>query len=123
MEGRTVEALLTALETGTPWIEAVWQPFIHRDLCKADVHAVVAYGLAATHGNYRQLAVRWHVTPDASHAYTVRYRTWLTALRKYKCALDFRPFRKDTLRHDAGARVEPEFSPPSRHGRGKHADG
>jgi transcriptional regulator with PAS, ATPase and Fis domain len=68
------------------WQE-VYTRFIDRDITRKDVRDVVARGLAASQGNYREL-VRLFRLQDHE------YKRLLNFLVRHDCAVDYRPFRR-----------------------------
>ena len=85
--GSTVRDLLQRLlESGESFWSVVYQPFMSRDLLRADLKAILTEGLERTGGSYR-LVVRLFNMPDAD------YKRFLSFLRTYGCHLPYRTFR------------------------------
>jgi DNA-binding NtrC family response regulator len=85
----TVRSLLQRLlESGESFWPVVYQPFMSRDLRRADLKGLLAEALERTGGNYR-LVVRLFNMPDAD------YKRFLNFLRTYGCHLPYRTFRAD----------------------------
>jgi DNA-binding NtrC family response regulator len=86
-----VDTLYDGLASGgTLFWRDVYPLFLNRDLTRRDLRDVVARGLAASHGNYREL-VRLFGMPDGD------YKRLLNFLVRHDCAVDYRPYRR---RHD-----------------------
>ena len=84
---RTVgDVLFERLTSGASFWEAVHQPYVARDIRKADVRAVVHKGLELTRGNYRVVTRVFNIPPD-------QYKRFLNFLRKHDCLLPYRDFR------------------------------
>jgi hypothetical protein len=62
-------------------------PFKRRELTRKTLRAVVHLGLAATHGLYRALAVRWRIDD---------YQRFMDFLRRGDALLDYRAYRRGT---------------------------
>jgi two-component system NtrC family response regulator len=89
-DGSTVRELLQRLlESGESFWPVVYQPFMSRDLLRADLKAILTEGLERTGGNYR-LVVRLFNMPDAD------YKRFLGFLRTYGCHLPYRTFRVES---------------------------
>jgi DNA-binding NtrC family response regulator len=70
----------------------VYEPFISRDLTRADLRAVIKRGLESTSGNYKVLVDLFNMKPDD-------YKRFLGFLRKYHCHIPFQQFRSaDAIR-------------------------
>jgi DNA-binding NtrC family response regulator len=67
------------------WV-VVYEPFVNRDLTRADLLALIRHGLEQTRGNYRALTRIFNVPPS-------EYKRFLAFLRKHRCLLPFRSFR------------------------------
>jgi DNA-binding NtrC family response regulator len=84
---RTVgDVLYERLMAGACFWDAVHQPYVARDLRKADVRAVVHKGLESTRGNYRVVTRLFNIPP-------AQYKRFLNFLRKHDCLLPYREFR------------------------------
>jgi len=64
----------------------VHEPFLSRDITRADLREVVRLGLEQTRGNYKLLTTTFNMLPDD-------YKRFISVLRKYQCHLPFRQFR------------------------------
>jgi transcriptional regulator with PAS, ATPase and Fis domain len=67
------------------WSE-VYEPFMARDLTRADVRDLVRLGLEHTRGNYKMLVGCFNMPPED-------YKKFLNFLRKYQCHVPFQGFR------------------------------
>jgi transcriptional regulator with PAS, ATPase and Fis domain len=97
---RTVaDELFTGLTSGSSsfWKD-VYRQFLSRDLTRRDLRELVSRGLAASHGNYREL-VRLFNLEDCD------YKRLLNFLVRHECAVDYRPYRRRTVPH-----IEPRTS-------------
>jgi len=74
------------LKEGDSFWSAVYEPFMARDLTRADVREVVRMGLEHTRGNYKLLVTGFNMPPDD-------YKRFLNFLRKYECHVPFQRFR------------------------------
>ena len=73
----------------------VYEPFMSRDLTRADVRYVVSSGLQHTRGNYKMLIDSFNMAPGD-------YKRFLNFLRKHQCHMPFQQFRTgDALRAEA----------------------
>jgi Nif-specific regulatory protein len=66
---------------------AVHDPYKRRDIPRERVVALVDYGLRTTRGNYKAMASKLQIRKD-------EYRRFMDFLRRNKCLLDFRPYRR-----------------------------
>jgi transcriptional regulator with PAS, ATPase and Fis domain len=82
----TADALYEHLARGTSFWTVVYEPFMSRDLTRADLKALIEQGLRKSGGNYRVLTR--HFNMSASD-----YRRFLNFLRKHECLLPFRNYR------------------------------
>jgi two-component system nitrogen regulation response regulator NtrX len=64
----------------------VHEPFLSRDITRADLREVVRLGLEQTRGNYKLLTTTFNMMPED-------YKRFISFLRKYQCHLPFRQFR------------------------------
>ncbi len=71
---------------GESFWDAVYAPFMARDLTREDVRGIVRRGLERTGGNYRVMVELFNMPADD-------YKRFLGVLRKYKCHMPFQPFR------------------------------
>ncbi len=67
--------------------ESVARPYTERLITKRQVEAVIRRGLVQTQGNYRKM-VRLFKMPDSD------YKRFMDFLRRHRCNVDFRPYRK-----------------------------
>jgi transcriptional regulator with AAA-type ATPase domain len=68
------------------WL-AVHDRYKRRDISREKVIALVDFGLRATHGNYKTMALKFQIPKE-------EYRRFMDFLRRSRCLLDFRPYRK-----------------------------
>jgi DNA-binding NtrC family response regulator len=74
---------------------AVYEPFMARDLTRADVRHVISAGLQHTRGNYKMLIEFFNMAPTD-------YKRFLNFLRKHQCHMPFQQFRTtETLRPES----------------------
>jgi transcriptional regulator with PAS, ATPase and Fis domain len=64
----------------------VYEQFMERDITRSDLRQLIARGLEATEGSYRQLLTVFRL-PSSD------YKRLLNFLVRHGCAVDFRPFR------------------------------
>ena len=67
------------------WTE-VYEPFMARDLTRAEVRELIRMGLEHTRGNYKLLVTTFNMPPED-------YKKFLNFLRKYQCHVPFQRFR------------------------------
>jgi DNA-binding NtrC family response regulator len=67
------------------WAE-VYEPFMARDLTRAEIREVIRLGLEHTRGNYKLLVTTFNMPPED-------YKKFLNFLRKYQCHVPFQRFR------------------------------
>ena len=80
---------------GESFWSAVYEPFMTRDLTRADVRVVVTAGLQQTRGNYKMLVEFFNMAPQD-------YKRFLNFLRKHQCHMPFQQFRtSEMMRSDA----------------------
>jgi transcriptional regulator with PAS, ATPase and Fis domain len=104
----TADELFAAITNGTAsfWHD-LYARFIDRELTRKDVRDVVARGLAASQGNYRELVRLFRLHDD-------EYKRLLNCLVRHDCAVDYRPFRRrspsaaPTLLDSTGMPVDPD---------------
>jgi DNA-binding NtrC family response regulator len=104
----TADELFAAITNGTAsfWHD-LYARFIDRELTRKDVRDVVARGLAASQGNYRELVRLFRLHDD-------EYKRLLNCLVRHDCAVDYRPFRRrspsaaPTLLDSSGMPVDPD---------------
>jgi DNA-binding NtrC family response regulator len=96
--GATVPAELfdRIVNRGESFWSAVYEPFMARDLTRADVRVVVTAGLQQTRGNYKMLVEFFNMAPQD-------YKRFLNFLRKHQCHMPFQQFRTSEM-----MRSEPE---------------
>jgi DNA-binding NtrC family response regulator len=82
------------------WSE-VYEPFMSRDLTRADLRAVIRLGLEHTRGNYRMLVRSFNMPGED-------YKKFLNFLRKYQCHLSFHGFRMERASLPPGEKRRPE---------------
>jgi transcriptional regulator with PAS, ATPase and Fis domain len=83
----TADALYERIvDTGEPFWTVVYDPFMARDLTRADLRAVIARGLEETRGSYKGLVELFNLSAHD-------YKRFLNFLRKYECHLPFQRFR------------------------------
>lgn len=70
---------------GESFWSVVYEPFMARDLTRADVRALTRHALLLTHGSYKGVAQLFNVPSD--------YKRLLNFLRKYHCHLPIQEFR------------------------------
>jgi len=80
------DLLFERITAGASFWDAVHEPYVARDIRKADVRAVVRKGLESTHGNYRVVTRLFNIPPN-------QYKRFLNFLRKHDCLLPYREFR------------------------------
>ena len=73
---------------GSFWFE-VYEPFMARDLTRAEVRELIRLGLEHTRGNYKMLVAFFNMPPED-------YKKFLIFLRKYQCHVPFQRFRMMT---------------------------
>jgi DNA-binding NtrC family response regulator len=87
------------LKDGDSFWSAVYEPFMARDLTRADVRELIRMGLEHTRGNYKLLVTGFNMPPED-------YKRFLNFLRKYECHVPFQRFRMLTAplsaRSDSG---------------------
>mgnify|MGYP006171523351 CR=1 FL=1 len=71
---------------GESFWSAVYEPFMARDLTRADVREVIRMGLEHTRGNYKLLVTCFNMPGED-------YKRFLNFLRKYECHVPFQRFR------------------------------
>jgi DNA-binding NtrC family response regulator len=73
--------------------------FLRRDMTRHDLRQLVRHGLTTTRGNYRAV-LKLFGMPESD------YKRFMNFLAAHECAIDFRPFRADSLpRPGAGSMV------------------
>jgi transcriptional regulator with PAS, ATPase and Fis domain len=82
----TADALLDHLRHGASFWTSVHEPYMQRDLTRADVRALIDKGLQEARGNYRALIRMFNVRPS-------EYNRFMNFLRKHRCLLPFRDYR------------------------------
>jgi two-component system, NtrC family, response regulator AtoC len=71
---------------GESFWDVVYEPFMSRDLTRADLRELVRSGLEHTRGNYKMLVGSFNMLPED-------YKRFMSVLRKYQCHLPFQKFR------------------------------
>jgi DNA-binding NtrC family response regulator len=79
------------VSTGESFWSVVYDPFMHRDLTREDLRALVARGLEETHGNYVMLV-------DLFNLERRDYKRLLNFLHKHGCHLPVSRFRARSVR-------------------------
>jgi DNA-binding NtrC family response regulator len=79
---------------GESFWSVVYEPFMSRDLTRADLRGVVSRGLEQTRGSYKLLVQLFNLQPED-------YKRLLSFLRKYECQLPFQKFRSVPARLDS----------------------
>jgi len=80
------EILYARMKAGASFWEIVHQPYMDREITRADVRALVHRGLEESRGNYRLLTRAFNISPQD-------YKRFLNFLRKHDCLLPFRDYR------------------------------
>ena len=83
----TAELFDRIVSRGESFWSAVYEPFMTRDLTRADVRVVVTAGLQQTRGNYKMLVEFFNMAPQD-------YKRFLNFLRKHDCQLPFKEYRQ-----------------------------
>jgi transcriptional regulator with GAF, ATPase, and Fis domain len=81
---------------GESFWSVVYEPFMARDLTRADLRLIVKRGLEQTRGSYKLLVQLFNMSPDD-------YKRLLSFLRKYECHMPFQKFRAVPARAENGA--------------------
>jgi DNA-binding NtrC family response regulator len=81
---------------GESFWSVVYEPFMSRDLTRADLRAIISRGLEQTRGSYKLLVQLFNLPPDD-------YKRILGFLRKYECHMPFQKFRSISARSDSVA--------------------
>jgi DNA-binding NtrC family response regulator/tetratricopeptide (TPR) repeat protein len=74
-------------EGGEDFWRAVQEPYKRRDIPREKIVALIDYGLRETRGSYKSMASRFQIPKH-------EYRKFMDFLRRSRCLLDFRPYRK-----------------------------
>jgi transcriptional regulator with PAS, ATPase and Fis domain len=82
----TADVLHEHLTRGASFWTVVYEPFMKRDLTRADLKALVELGLRKSGGNYRVLTRLFNMSASD-------YKRFLHFLRKHECLLPFRNYR------------------------------
>jgi transcriptional regulator with PAS, ATPase and Fis domain len=80
------DVLRDHLRNGASFWTVVHEPYMRRDLTRADVRALIDKGLEEARGNYRALIRSFNVQPS-------EYNRFMNFLRKHECLLPFRDYR------------------------------
>jgi transcriptional regulator with PAS, ATPase and Fis domain len=93
---RIADELFDRLTAGTAsfWTD-VYDRFMDRDLTRQDLRDLIARGLAASGGSYRELLRLYGMPREA-------YKRFLNFIVRHGCAVDFRPFRSTAAAAGAG---------------------
>ena len=93
------ELFTRMVQGGESFWTAVYEPFMMRDITRADLRAIVREGLMQTRGGYKALAALFNVPSD--------HRRLLSFLRKHDCHLPGQELHcaSATLGHTEGRRV------------------
>jgi len=67
--------------------ESIARPFTERQITRKHVEAVIREGLAQTNGSYRRLASHFKIADSD-------YKRFMDFLRRHRCNVDYRPYRK-----------------------------
>ena len=94
--GASADLFDRIVNRGESFWSAVYEPFMTRDLTRADVRVVVTAGLQQTRGNYKMLVEFFNMAPQD-------YKRFLNFLRKHQCHMPFQQFRTSEM-----MRSEPE---------------
>jgi transcriptional regulator with PAS, ATPase and Fis domain len=94
--GTSADLFDRIVNRGESFWSAVYEPFMTRDLTRADVRVVVTAGLQQTRGNYKMLVEFFNMAPQD-------YKRFLNFLRKHQCHMPFQQFRTSEM-----MRSEPE---------------
>ena len=86
------------LKDGASFWSEVYEPFMARDLTRADIRDLVRLGLEHTRGNYKMLVGCFNMPPED-------YKKFLNFLRKYQCHVPFQGFRMMPASLGAGSHV------------------
>jgi DNA-binding NtrC family response regulator len=92
------------MKGGESFWAAVHEPFLARDLTRADLREVVRLGLEHTRGNYKLLTTSFNMPGED-------YKRFIGFLRKYQCHLPFRRFRVVRPGVHSEAEPSPEDEP------------
>jgi len=82
----TSELFERIVRRGESFWSAVYEPFMSRDITRADVRKLVSEGLQQTRGNYKMLLDLFNMDPHD-------YKRLLNFLRKHHCHVAFQQFR------------------------------
>jgi transcriptional regulator with PAS, ATPase and Fis domain len=82
----------------------VYDPFMSRDLTRADIRALIKRGLESTSGNYKVLVDLFNMKADD-------YKRFLGFLRKYHCHIPFQQFRSAASSRPPEKDAEPAKQP------------
>jgi two-component system response regulator AtoC len=74
------------LNDGASFWTEVYEPFMARDLTRAEIRELVRLGLEHTRGNYKLLVTSFNMPPED-------YKKFLNFVRKYQCHVPFQSFR------------------------------
>jgi DNA-binding NtrC family response regulator len=82
----TSDGLYQHIVGGKSFWATVYEPFMERDLTRADVRALIVKALEQCRGNYRGVSRLFNLPP-------AEYKRFLNFLRKHECLLPFRDYR------------------------------
>src|SRR4029453_9208251 len=82
--------------------DAIYTPFMERDLTRGDLRAVISRGLTETHGSYTALLRLFHMDRR-------EYKRFLNVLQKHGCHLPVSSFRSGAARRPP-ARASESFA-------------
>ena len=74
------------IDDGASFWSEVYEPFMARDLTRAEIREIIRLGLEYTRGNYKLLVTSFNMPPED-------YKKFLSFLRKYQCHVPFQGFR------------------------------
>jgi DNA-binding NtrC family response regulator len=87
------------LENKETFWDAVYAPFMTRDITREDVRQLVLVGLERSRGSYKALVSAFNMQPQD-------YRRFLNFLRKYDCHMPFQRFRMMPAHVERDARFD-----------------
>ena len=87
------------LENKETFWDAVYAPFMTRDITREDVRQLVLVGLERSRGSYKALVSAFNMQPQD-------YRRFLNFLRKYDCHMPFQKFRMMPAPVERDARMD-----------------
>jgi len=81
-------------KNGESFWDVAYEPFMRRDLTRAQIRQLVTLGLQATYGSYRLMAELFGIS-------AADYKRFLGVLRKHQCHVPFQPFRRSMLKSES----------------------